>query len=58
MTKFNLDAFVKSRECPLSVIPAKAGIPVFQSLTETLDPVFNRGDDFLRDHQPWGFINE
>jgi hypothetical protein len=36
---------------PFSVIPAKAGIQLFQ---DVLDPGFRRGDasrDFLRDHQ-------
>ena len=46
-----LDAFVKSRKCSSSVIPAKAGIQCYQSLRKALDPVFQRGDDFLRDRQ-------
>jgi len=33
------------------VIPAKAGIQYIQSVTKPLDPVFQRGDDFLRIHQ-------
>jgi hypothetical protein len=37
-------------ENALSVIPAKAGIQSFHSLSKNLDPVFQRGDDFLRDH--------
>jgi hypothetical protein len=44
----NVDAFVKSRKTPFSVIPAKAGIQEKQGL---LDPGFRRGDgidDFLR----------
>jgi hypothetical protein len=47
----NFDAFVKSQKCSLSVIPAKTGIQVFQLVTTALDPVFQRDDDFLRDHQ-------
>jgi hypothetical protein len=48
----NLDELVKSRKSIEFVIPAKAGIPLFQ---DVLDPGFRRGDaprDFLRDHQP------
>ena len=48
----NLDGHVKSRKCSLSVIPAKAGIQCFQTLIKPLGPVFQRGDDFLRSHQP------
>jgi len=47
----NLDELVKSRNSKKSVIPAKAGIQLFQ---DVLDPGFRRGDDprdFLRDHQ-------
>ncbi|MFH1950308.1 MAG: trypsin-like peptidase domain-containing protein, partial [Pseudomonadota bacterium] len=44
----NLDALVKSPKSPFFVIPAKAGIQSFQLVTEVLDPVFQRGDDFLR----------
>jgi hypothetical protein len=46
-----LDNLVKSRNSIKFVIPAKAGIQLFQ---EVLDPGFRRGDasrDFLRDHQ-------
>jgi len=42
---------VKSPKMPFSVIPAKAGIQLFQ---DVLDPGFRGGDasrDFLRDHQ-------
>jgi hypothetical protein len=45
------DELVRSQEKHFSVIPAKAGIQVFQGL---LDPGFRRGDgleDFLRVHQ-------
>ena len=44
------DGLVKSRKCPLSVIPAKAGIQCYQTLIKPLDPVFQRGDDFLGDY--------
>jgi hypothetical protein len=46
-----LDEFVESQKAGFSVIPAKAGIQLFQ---DVLDPGFRRGDDprdFLRDHQ-------
>jgi hypothetical protein len=46
-----LDDLVKSLKMPFSVIPAKAGIQLFQ---DVLDPGFRRGDasrDFLRVHQ-------
>ena len=43
-----IDEPVKSRKQPFFVIPAKAGIQSFQQLTKILDPVFQRGDDFLR----------
>jgi len=45
------DGLVKSRNSIKFVIPAKAGIQLFQ---DVLDPGFRRGDasrDFLRDHQ-------
>ncbi len=47
----NFDDLVKSRNSIEYVIPAKAGIQLFQGV---LDPGFRRGDDpkdFLRDHQ-------
>jgi len=47
----NFDVLVKSRNSIKIVIPAKAGIQLFQ---DVLDPGFRRGDasrDFLRDHQ-------
>jgi hypothetical protein len=47
----NFDGLVKSQKVAFSVIPAKAGIQLFQIV---LDPGFRRGDDprdFLRDHQ-------
>jgi hypothetical protein len=49
----NIDELVKSRNSIEFVIPAKAGIQLFQ---DVLDPGFRRGDaprDFLRDHQYW-----
>jgi hypothetical protein len=45
-----IDGLVKSHETPFPVIPAKAGIQCIQSLIKPLDPVFQRGDDFSRDH--------
>ncbi|MCX5917985.1 MAG: hypothetical protein NTX30_15065, partial [Deltaproteobacteria bacterium] len=50
------DELVKSRNSIEFVIPAKAGIQLFQ---DVLDPGFRRGDaprDFLRDHQVWSLI--
>jgi hypothetical protein len=47
---------VKSRNSIKFVIPAKAGIQLFQ---DVLDPGFRRGDalrDFLRDHHSSLFI--
>jgi len=47
----NIDEVVKSRNPIKFVIPAKAGIQLFQ---DVLDPGFRRGDDdwdFLRVHQ-------
>jgi hypothetical protein len=46
-----IDELVKSQKPGFSVIPAKAGIQLFQLV---LDPGFRRGDDpkdFLPDHQ-------
>ena len=48
---FNFDDLVKSRKWSSSVIPAKAGIQCLQSVMNSLDPGFHRGDDFLRIHQ-------
>jgi hypothetical protein len=58
------DKLVESRKEPFFVIPADpgskpaldviqgpGGIQYFQRVTANLDPVFQRGDDFLRDHQ-------
>jgi hypothetical protein len=52
----NIDGLVKSQKVAFSVIPAKAGIQLFQGV---LDPGFRRGDDqkdFLRDHQYWDHL--
>jgi len=49
--EMNFDAFVKSPKTPFSVIPAKAGIQYFQVVAKPLDPVFQRGDGFLRSRQ-------
>jgi hypothetical protein len=49
--RIKFDELVKSRNSIEFVIPAKAGIQLFQ---DVLDPGFRRGDDpndFLRDHQ-------
>jgi len=50
LNHLQFDGFVKSRNSIEFVIPAKAGIQLFQ---DVLDPGFRRGDDprdFLRDH--------
>jgi hypothetical protein len=47
----NFDDLVKSPKSLFFVIPAKAGIQYFHRVTKNLDPVFQRGDDFLRDRQ-------
>ena len=50
----NFDVLVKSlkrRISVISVIPAKAGIQLFQILKNSLDSGFHRSDDFLGDHQ-------
>ena len=49
--RLNFDGLVKSRNSIEFVIPAKAGIQLFQ---DVLDPGVRRGDDqrdFLRDYQ-------
>ena len=46
-----VDDLVKSPKSLFFVIPAKAGIQYFHRVTKNLDPVFQRGDDFLRDRQ-------
>jgi hypothetical protein len=45
------DDIVKSLKRRISVIPAKAGIQLFQILKNSLDSGFHRSDDFLREHQ-------
>jgi len=47
----NFDDLVKSLKRRISVIPAKAGIQLFQILKKSLDSGFHRNDDFLRFHQ-------
>jgi hypothetical protein len=50
-----MDNYVKCLKCSFSVIPAKpvpdpdpgAGIQYCQPVKKFLDPVFQRGDDFL-----------
>jgi hypothetical protein len=42
-----IDELVNSLEIPLLVIPAKAGIQLFQVIIKTLDSGFHRSDDFL-----------
>jgi len=44
----NFDDLVKSLKRRISVIPAKAGIKLFQILKNSLDSGFHRSDDFLR----------
>ncbi len=48
MLPLNLDSRLTNQKTPLSVIPAKAGIQCYQIVAKTLDPVFQRGDDFTR----------
>jgi hypothetical protein len=48
---FKSDDLVKSPKSLFFVIPAKAGIQYFHRVTKILYPVFQRGDDFLRDRQ-------
>jgi len=46
-----IDKLVKSRKIPFPVIPAEAGIQLYQMFTACLDSGFHRSDDFLRNHQ-------
>jgi len=46
-----IDDLVKSLKRRIFVIPAKAGIQLFQILKNSLDSGFHRSDDFLREHQ-------
>jgi len=60
-----LDGFVKSPICPIIVIPAKAGIQLFQGIMDSRSPIgvedrFRGSDsifDSLRDHQTWSNYN-
>jgi hypothetical protein len=45
------DGIIKSQKVRFPVIPAKAGIQLFQILKNSLDSGFHRSDDFLREHQ-------
>ena len=45
------DELVKSLKIPLSVIPAQAGIQLFQIIRNSLDSGSHRSDDFLRNYQ-------
>ena len=45
-----IDELVKSQKVRFPVIPAKAGIQLFQILKNSLDSGFHRSDDFLQDH--------
>jgi hypothetical protein len=51
MKEMKIDVLVKSLKRRISVIPAKAGIQLFQTLKNSLDSGFHRSDDFLRFHQ-------
>jgi len=46
------DDLVKGLKRRISVIPAKAGIQLFQTLKNSLDSGFHRSDGFLRFHLP------
>jgi hypothetical protein len=48
---FKVDDLVKDLKRRISVIPAKAGIQLFQTLKHSLDSGSHRSDDFLRFHQ-------
>ncbi len=47
------DDLVKSLKRRISVIPAKAGIQLFEVLKNSLDSGLHRSEDFLREHQVW-----
>jgi hypothetical protein len=47
------DDLVKSLKRRIFVIPAKAGIQLFQILKNSLDSGFHRSDDFLRGRHLW-----
>ena len=42
-----IDGFVKSQKYPITVIPVKTGIQIFQCVTKTLDTGFHRCDDIF-----------
>ncbi len=46
-----IDKLVKSQKAYFFVIPAKAGIQLYQLVATTMDSGFHRSDDFLRDSQ-------
>jgi hypothetical protein len=48
---FKIDEIVKILRVGFSVIPAKAGIQLFQTFKNYLDSGFHRSDDFLREYQ-------
>jgi len=48
-----IDEPAKSLKRRISVIPAKAGIQLFQIVKNSLDSGLHRSDDFLREHQIW-----
>jgi hypothetical protein len=52
-TRLSYDDLVKSLKGRIPVIPAKAGIQLFQILKNSLDSGFHRSDDFLHEHQLW-----
>jgi hypothetical protein len=47
----NFGDLAKSPKGRISVIPAKAGIQLFQTLKNYLDSGFHRSDDLFREHQ-------
>jgi len=53
MGHFKIDGSVKSRKTSFFVIPAKAGIQLYQMVPACLDSGFHRSDDFLQEHQNW-----
>jgi hypothetical protein len=59
-TRSKNDELVKSQKIPLFVIPAKAGIQLYQMDTSFLDSGFRRSDecwDFLRKYQSYSYSN-
>jgi len=47
----NTDGLLKNLEKEVLVIPAKAGILLFQVVIKQVDSGLRQNDDFLRDHQ-------